>query len=113
MSLHLAEISQAVKEGAHAVVILDQAGWHSAKTLQVPDNITLREPAGLTIKDGILYLSDHGTGGILGFDLEGNLIDWINTERGSDALGGIDFGPDGAMYVTDVNANEILRFSAK
>ena len=41
MSLHLAEISQAVKEGAHAVVILDQAGWHSAKTLQVPDNITL------------------------------------------------------------------------
>jgi len=41
MSLHLAEISQAVKEGAHAVVILDQAGWHSAKTLQVPNNITL------------------------------------------------------------------------
>lgn len=41
MSLHLAEISQAVKKGAHAVVILDQAGWHSAKTLQVPDNITL------------------------------------------------------------------------
>ena len=41
MSLHLAEISQAVKTGAHAVVILDQAGWHGAKALQVPDNITL------------------------------------------------------------------------
>jgi hypothetical protein len=41
MTLHLAEISQTVKEGAHAVVILDRAGWHGAKDLEVPDNITL------------------------------------------------------------------------
>jgi hypothetical protein len=40
MTLHLAEISQAVKKGAYAVVILDQAGWHGAKDLEVPDNIT-------------------------------------------------------------------------
>ena len=39
--LALAEISRAVKKGAHAVVILDQAGWHGAKDLEVPDNITL------------------------------------------------------------------------
>ena len=41
MSLHLAEISQAVAPGAHAVVMLDQAGWHLSKKLKVPDNITL------------------------------------------------------------------------
>jgi transposase len=41
MTLHLAEISQAVKKDAHAVVLLDQAGWHGAKALEVPDNITL------------------------------------------------------------------------
>jgi transposase len=41
MSLHLQEISRAVKPGAHAVVILDQAGWHGSKRLHVPDNITL------------------------------------------------------------------------
>jgi transposase len=41
MSLHLQEISRAVKPQAHAVVILDQAGWHGSKRLQVPDNITL------------------------------------------------------------------------
>jgi len=41
MTLHLQEISRAVKPGAHAVVILDQAGWHGSKRLQVPDNITL------------------------------------------------------------------------
>ena len=41
MTLHLAEISKAVKPRAHAVILLDQAGWHSARALKVPDNITL------------------------------------------------------------------------
>ncbi len=41
MTLHLQEISRVVKPNAHAVVILDQAGWHGSKQLQVPDNITL------------------------------------------------------------------------
>jgi putative transposase len=41
MGLHLAEISQAVATGAHAVLVLDQAGWHVSRKLQVPSNITL------------------------------------------------------------------------
>jgi transposase len=41
MSLHLAEISTAVAADAHAVVLLDQAGWHVAKDLVIPANITL------------------------------------------------------------------------
>jgi transposase len=41
MTLHLAEISRAVNPGAHAVVLLDQAGCHGSKGLEVPDNITL------------------------------------------------------------------------
>ena len=41
MSLHLAEISPAVSPGAHAVVLLDQAGWHTSPKLNVPANISL------------------------------------------------------------------------
>jgi putative transposase len=41
MDLHLAEISKAVDPGAHAVVIVDQAGWHMSAKLVIPDNITL------------------------------------------------------------------------
>ncbi len=42
MNLHLAEISAAVTPGAHAVLILDGAGWHqSGGRLRVPGNITL------------------------------------------------------------------------
>ena len=41
MILQLAEISQAVAPGAHALVLLDQAGWHLSRRLKVPANITL------------------------------------------------------------------------
>jgi hypothetical protein len=35
-ALHLEEISLAVATGAHALVLLDQAGWHVSKELPVP-----------------------------------------------------------------------------
>lgn len=41
MNLHLAEISAAVGEGAHAVLIVDQAGWHLTPKLETPANITI------------------------------------------------------------------------
>jgi transposase len=41
MKAQLEEISQAVAAGAHAVLMLDQAGWHISPKLKVPDNITL------------------------------------------------------------------------
>jgi transposase len=41
MSHHLVEIALAVKPGAHAVLLLDQAGWHITKKLAIPDNMTL------------------------------------------------------------------------
>ena len=40
MQLHLDEISRHVAEGAHAVLLLDRAGWHTASNLDVPANIT-------------------------------------------------------------------------
>ena len=41
MQAHLAEISAAVDPGMHAVLMLDQAGWHTSMKLRVPANITL------------------------------------------------------------------------
>jgi transposase len=40
MQLHLDEISRNVAVGAHAVLLLDRAGWHTTGKLNVPDNIT-------------------------------------------------------------------------
>ena len=41
MNHHLCEISSQVAADAHAVVILDGAGWHRSQGLVVPGNITL------------------------------------------------------------------------
>lgn len=41
MNLHLAEISRHVAKDAHAVLLIDGAGWHISGDLVVPENITL------------------------------------------------------------------------
>ena len=41
MNLFLAELARAVPEDAHAVVVLDRAGWHVSAGLAVPTSLTL------------------------------------------------------------------------
>jgi transposase len=41
MTLHLAEIATEIAPGKHAVLLLDQAGWHMSRNLVVPATITL------------------------------------------------------------------------
>gem|GEM_PF-1373590 len=38
---HLDEIARTVAKGAHAVLLLDRAGWHNTAKLVVPKNISL------------------------------------------------------------------------
>jgi hypothetical protein len=42
MNLHLVEISLNVAPGAHALLVVDGAGWHqTGDKLRIPDNVTL------------------------------------------------------------------------
>lgn len=41
MQKHLEEISRMVAENAHAALLMDGAGWHKAKELKIPENITI------------------------------------------------------------------------
>ncbi len=40
MQCHLDEITGAVRPGAHGVMLLDQAGWHTTKKLRWPTNLS-------------------------------------------------------------------------
>jgi transposase len=40
MQLHIEEISRHVARGAHAVLLMDRAGWHTTAKLKIPKNIT-------------------------------------------------------------------------
>jgi transposase len=41
MNHHLRFISEQVDSNVHIVLVVDNAGWHSAKSLRIPQNITL------------------------------------------------------------------------
>ncbi len=41
MNVHLTEISKTVASGAHAILVMDGAGWHSSRALCIPDNISI------------------------------------------------------------------------
>ena len=67
MNAHLREISHMVDPGAHAVLMLDGAGWHIAGDLVVPDNITLlplppRAPELNPVENVWQYLRDNWLG---------------------------------------------------
>ncbi len=41
MNRHLAEISEAIAPGAHGLLVLDRARWHTTPALALPDNLSL------------------------------------------------------------------------
>ena len=41
MQAHLDEIGRTVARGAHAVMLLDRAGWHTTEKLTIPNNLTM------------------------------------------------------------------------
>jgi hypothetical protein len=41
MNRHLEEIGRHICPGAHGALVMDRAGWHTAKGLRVPKNLTL------------------------------------------------------------------------
>jgi hypothetical protein len=41
MNLHLRAISRAITPGAHGLLVIDGAGWHTSEIVQPPDNISL------------------------------------------------------------------------
>jgi len=41
MQMHIDAIGRAVRPSAHALIILDKAGWHTTRKLKLPDNLTL------------------------------------------------------------------------
>lgn len=76
------------------------------------ESTAIELPAGLELHDGTLWMTDHATSRVLAFDTEGRLIDWVQLDRPEGHLGGIAVGPQGRVYVVDIEDQEILRISA-
>lgn len=69
----------------------------------------LNQPAGIALVDDVLFVTEHGTGYIHAFDLEGNTLDWADTGRGPGVLQGIEAPSLDELWVVDSSADEVLR----
>jgi hypothetical protein len=67
----------------------------------------LDEPSGIALKDERIFVSEHGTGDIIAFDLGGAEIDRMSTP--AKRIMGITIGPAGDLWYADAGANEVVR----
>ena len=67
----------------------------------------LDEPSGIALKDGRIFVSEHGSGDIIAFDLGGAEIDRMSTP--AKRIMGITIGPAGDLWYADAGANEVVR----
>jgi hypothetical protein len=67
----------------------------------------LSSPSGIALDEGRLFVSEHGSGDIVAFDLDGNELGRMGTPAAQ--LMGITLGPDGKIWYADPEANEIVR----
>jgi len=73
----------------------------------------MSKPSGLALHDGKIWVSDARRGWIMAFDMEGNLLDYLDLELEEFSLNGIAFDADGNLYAVDTLAEEILRITLK
>jgi hypothetical protein len=69
-------------------------------------------PSGLAVFDGHIYVSDNATSTIYAFTMEGEVVDWLVTGMPAGSLMGLEFDPEGRLYVADGLSNRVLRIAA-
>jgi hypothetical protein len=88
-----------------------------AELVTLVDGTTLEpimsKPSGLELVDGILFVTDPIEARVYGFDLDGNLLDWLDTGLPPGSLLGMAFDEEGSLYIVDAVANQLRKFSLK
>jgi len=67
----------------------------------------LDQPSGLALHDGQIFVSEHGSGDIIAFDLAGLEVDRMSTPAAR--IMGITIGPAGDLWYADAESNEVVR----
>ena len=111
MQAHLAEISATVAPDAHAVLLLDQAGWHFAGALVVPGNITLlplppRSPELNPVENVWQFMRDNWTPPRTGFGVRAGRPTWA---VGLGLFGSVTASSAGFVRTAPVMPHNIMR----
>jgi sugar lactone lactonase YvrE len=87
----------------------------SLTTLVRSGEAPLVTPSGLALHEGTLYVSDNELSRIYAYDLTGKVLDWLDlsAQVQPGGLMGIDFDPQGRLYVVDAVDNRVLRVAIR
>lgn len=83
---------------------MDGGEW---TTLVDGEDVGLEEPSGIALHDGLIFVTDHADGDIFAFSMDGALEGKLELDR--PGLMGIDFDPEGHLWVVDGEASELVR----
>lgn len=72
----------------------------------------LQQPSGLVLHEDMLFVSDNATSRILAFDLDGTLLDYVDTGLPAGSLQGLAIR-GGSVYAVDTPGNSVIRYEAK
>jgi len=86
-------------------------GGTATTTLVAGADVGLSTPSGIAIQNNQIFVSDYATGRVFAFAMDGTLLDYLDVAE-PNALMGLNFGEDGALYAVDNAKREILRISA-
>ncbi len=83
--------------------------WNGATVTVLASGLT--EPSGIAVADGLVFVSDHGTGEILAFDVGGTEHGRIALPDGPGVMG-IEIAPDGKLWYVDGVHETLVRVDA-
>ncbi len=86
----------------------DALAW----TLIEGEDFGIVAPSGLAIVQDHLIITDHATGIIHAFDMDGQPVDWLDTGLGEGALMGIWGERLNELWIVNARDNEVLRLRA-
>jgi hypothetical protein len=72
----------------------------------------LQMPSGIALHEDMLFVVDHATSFIWAFDLDGEIVDWLETGIAPNSLMGIEIDTDGRIYIADALSNRVMRIAA-
>lgn len=71
----------------------------------------LKMPSGLTLHDGMIFVSDHELSRLMAFDMDGNLLDWVDLGLEPGSLVGFTFDDAGNLYFADKAGSRVFRIN--
>lgn len=89
--------------------ILKANGVMNDTDVEVVVSEGLEQPAGIEVKNNLIYVTDAATGFFHVFDKSGKEVRKLDTGLPKKSLAGFTFGPDGKIWFVDRNRSKVLR----